>query len=662
MELVDGLPLTDYCDQHGLDIPARLKLFAHLCSAVQHAHEKGIVHRDLKPTNVLVQRDDRNPVPKVIDFGLAKYVHPATYQTETGVILGTPSYMAPEQADAGTEQVGPSCDLYALGAILYELLTGRTPFRGISSWDTIQQLLRDDPIPPRSLNPRVSKALETLCLKCLEKDPRRRIQSAKEIEDNLARIETGRPLTVRPVSRVERVARWGRRKPWQALLVTSTSIFVTVLCVLLLYLARARSEAGRHLVEAQQATREADRMARIAEGERDSATAALALSERREAEARATGDFLADLFRSSDPLGFSGTGLRQGPRSPRDILAIDLLDVAKQRLVSLDAQPLVQATVMDTLGAVYHSIGSLEVAEQLLRGALELRRERLPEDHPDVATSLQNIGHLLHSEGKFAESEQLLRQSLAIRRACFGDNHLLTSETMFRLASCLGYRQFDQTHELNLESLRLLEEVVRIRRRHFPEENDRLLGLSLIGIVSFRLGGTSVDDVLPDLAKAVQVLVASGAGEEFGQCLAKYAIAAGLRRARQYEACRRVHAEMLESLTHVLGERHPLRIMALADYAGILKQAGDIEASLSAIREALELGRQSPLYFHPGTIDSLRELADFLHGQGEHDEAERLYREAIQIARKTGQQARLERLTTTLTARLRESGRAERSD
>jgi serine/threonine protein kinase len=214
-----------------------------LARAVQAAHQRGIVHRDLKPANILLSGEGRGArgeladsisplaslsdlVPKITDFGLAKRVEGSSGLTESGAILGTPSYMAPEQAAGDPQRIGPAADVYALGAILYELLTGRPPFRAATPLDTIQQVRTEEAVPPRRLQPQVSRDLDTICRKCLEKDPQRRYLSAGDLADDLARFLAGEPIRARPVGGVGRFIRWCRRKPVHASLWAALAMLV----------------------------------------------------------------------------------------------------------------------------------------------------------------------------------------------------------------------------------------------------------------------------------------------------------------------------------------------------------------------------------------------------------------------------------------------------
>ena len=192
-----------------------------LARAVESAHRRGVVHRDLKPANVLVAADGQL---KITDFGLAKRLEEDAGHTRSGEILGTPSYMAPEQASGRPSKVGPACDVYALGAILYEMLTGRPPFRGPTGLDTLMQVIHDDPVPPRQLQSKTPRDLETICLKCLEKDPQRRYARAADLADDLRRFQGHEPILARPVGPWTRAVKWARRRPAVAVLMATAVI------------------------------------------------------------------------------------------------------------------------------------------------------------------------------------------------------------------------------------------------------------------------------------------------------------------------------------------------------------------------------------------------------------------------------------------------------
>jgi tetratricopeptide (TPR) repeat protein len=257
MELVDGGSLAGQIAGSPQPAGEAARLVEVLARAVQHAHCRGVVHRDLKPANVLFAAPDpaggaqpgATPVPKITDFGLAKRLDVPAAATATGTIVGSPSYMAPEQAGHGRNTTGPLCDVYGLGAILYELLTGRPPFRAETPLDTLLQVVHDDPLPPSRLRGRTPRDLETICLKCLEKDPRRRYPSAEALADDLRRFLDGKPVLARPLSPLGRAARWARRRPTAAALV---AVCALALVAVLGFAAWHRARESRRLSEARE--------------------------------------------------------------------------------------------------------------------------------------------------------------------------------------------------------------------------------------------------------------------------------------------------------------------------------------------------------------------------------------------------------------------------
>jgi serine/threonine protein kinase len=221
LEFVDGSSLDKKV--RGTPFPPKeaAVLVQKLAVAMQYAHEHGIIHRDLKPANVLLTQDG---TPKIGDFGLAKQVEEDSGQTTPGTVLGTPSYMAPEQAEGKLEEVGPLSDLYSLGAILYELLTGRPPFKGSSIFDTLEQVRTMEPVPPMEFQPGVPRDLETICLKCLQKDAAKRYASDQALAEDLGRFLAGEPILARPVGPTERLWRWCKRNPRVATLITTVAL------------------------------------------------------------------------------------------------------------------------------------------------------------------------------------------------------------------------------------------------------------------------------------------------------------------------------------------------------------------------------------------------------------------------------------------------------
>ena len=296
LELVEGGSLAQRLARQPQPVAVAARLVEQLARAVYFAHTQGIIHRDLKPANILLATAGDTPmaldaplssdaIAKITDFGLAKSVDDAV-RTHSGAIMGTPSYMPPEQARGDSGGVGPAADQYALGAILYDLLTGRPPFKGTTLLDTLEQVQTREPVPPSQLQAKVPADLETICLKCLQKDPRKRYSSTLELAEDLRRFQEGKPIVARPVGSVERSVRWARRNPKVAALLGAIAALLLLLAggswFFTLQLARAKGEADKNAQTAKDQTAlalkakaEADENAHVAEEQANLAVEAL---------------------------------------------------------------------------------------------------------------------------------------------------------------------------------------------------------------------------------------------------------------------------------------------------------------------------------------------------------------------------------------------------
>jgi len=302
MKLIDGGSLAAQLGRYAADPRSAVPLLVAAARAVHHAHQRGILHRDLKPANILLDAHGR---PYVSDFGLAKRVETDSGLTQSGAIIGTPSYMAPEQA-AGQKGLSTAADVYGLGAILYELLAGRPPFRAATPLETLRQVVECEPVWPRALNPRVDRDLETVCLKCLEKEPSRRYGSAEALAGELERWLKGEPIRARPASRRERVVKWVRRRPGLAgMWATLGLVVVAAFCLISWKWGEAVEQKGiaddnaqdarqhaqdarRHAQDALQAEKHARKQQRIAEHSADALRESLHETERALANSRVT--------------------------------------------------------------------------------------------------------------------------------------------------------------------------------------------------------------------------------------------------------------------------------------------------------------------------------------------------------------------------------------
>jgi tetratricopeptide (TPR) repeat protein len=367
--------------------------------AVHHAHERGILHRDLKPSNILLDADG---TPKVGDFGLAKRV--GEEHTHSGAVLGTPSYMAPEQAQGNLKAVGPAADVYGLGAVLYDLLTGRPPFRSDTALATLHQVLSDDPVPPVRLNSGVPRDLETVCLRCLRKDPKRRYASAAELADDLRRFLDGEPIRARRVGPGERAVKWTRRRPAAAGLVALAALTAAGLLAGGAWYARHEAdraaEAQRLHEEARREQRRAAdnfRLARAAVEEMLTRVAREKLAHTPHAE-RVRRELLEKALRFYEEFAARDSG--SDPELRREA-----------------------ARALVRVGDIRALLGDATAAEAAYRPGIALLAalaDEFPDDpapREDLAAGCNNLGNLLRDAARHDEAEGAYRRAAELRQA-----------------------------------------------------------------------------------------------------------------------------------------------------------------------------------------------------------------------------------------------------
>jgi tetratricopeptide (TPR) repeat protein len=440
LEYVDGGTLASTLT--GAPLPPReaATLAATLAAAVGAAHTQGVVHRDLKPANILLQKDEGGRMkdegktpppssfilhpssfrPKVADFGLARRIDTDTGQTRSGMILGTPDYMAPEQAEGRNKEVGPAADVYALGVILYELLTGRVPFKGTGMLETLEQVRTLEPVPPRRLRPGVPRDLETICLKCLQKDAARRYPVAGELADDLRRFLDGQPVRARPISRMERLVKRAKRNPLATGLAAGMSVvMIAAVAYGLAYHFRLQAQRDRARYHFQMSVRSVEGLlTEVAEED-------LALEPRAELKRKALLEkalaFYEELLRvEPDDPGLAWLAAR-GARRVADILrllgryaeALAAYDRAIERLAPLAEHPpdgtdpdREIADCHNFVGEVHRLTGDPTAAEAAYRRAIAIQTSLYPTrlGHPsylqDLSRSHYNLGIVARQTGR----------------------------------------------------------------------------------------------------------------------------------------------------------------------------------------------------------------------------------------------------------------------
>jgi eukaryotic-like serine/threonine-protein kinase len=423
LEFAEGGSLAERLAEKPMSPREAAILVETLARAVESAHCAGVVHRDLKPSNVLLTADG---VLKISDFGLAKLLDFDSVRTVSGQIIGSPSYMAPEQAEGRVKQVGPSADIYALGAILYQMLTGRPPFLGETQLETLALVKSAEPVAPRQLRLEIPRDLETICLKCLEKVPARRYASAGALSADLARYLEGRPVEARRASAPERCARWCKRNPWIA----------TSAAVLMLGTVISISQAARATLAERAALRA--KASAIADQKR---------AENEAANARAVRDFLnIDVLAQASA---ENQHLPDGKPNP-NLTVRGALDQAAATIGErFKGQPLVEASIRLTIGETYEQLGLLKEAGPQLRSAYELRRRELGDEAPETLTALCSVGRLLLADDKIGEAEAPLRQAARGLERIQGLDHFDTLCANIALAQVLhGQEKYVEAEQL----------------------------------------------------------------------------------------------------------------------------------------------------------------------------------------------------------------------
>jgi tetratricopeptide (TPR) repeat protein len=646
LELVRGTPLTRYCDDRGLSVPERLDLFRQICSAVQHAHLKGVVHRDLKPNNVLVTEEGGRPVPKVIDFGLAKAVGfqslPGGPATLTGAVLGTPQYMAPEQLSGGPD-VDTRIDVYALGCVLYELLTGSPPLT--TEWlaaATLEQVLRevrfgDTPAPStrlsrarpdvarnrradaRDLVNRVCGDLDWIVLKALAKERERRYETARALADDVARHLRGEPVTAAPPSAAYRVRKFVRRNRVQVLALAAVGAALTAGVIgTTVGLFRADAALAAAVASERLADQRADaeRQQRL-EAERQRTRADV------EAEtARAVQDLLLNAFGRA---GSTTQARADGTAGVNPNITVrEVLDRAARDLeTKFRYRPLVEAAVRVTLGNAYRETGQANKGVPHLERALALRRAHLPARHPDSLAALHDLAHACLDAGAIRRCKELFQELLAAQCGLEPPNDLERIRALNGLAC--AYRDegdFRRALPLLREALTAAEQ--RLGAKH---------SLTLITILNLAATYRELGDREP-AGRLFQKGCAARReiyGPEHPFTLdADYGLAEFYRLTADVARALPLYERLVAVRGLKLGADHPDTLAAMSGLAHCYYQRGELDRAINQHRAVLARRRAVLGERHPDTLGTVCNLAGCLFHKGALEEAEGLFRSGLE--------------------------------
>ena len=560
MEYIEGLPITEYCDQRRLTVRDRLSLFKTICGAVQHAHQNLIVHRDIKPKNILVSVDG---VPKLLDFGIGKVLVPsdslgAPVETRTGLRILTPEYAAPEQI-AG-ELVTTATDVYALGLLLYELLAGRHPYvSGSESLAEVERaVLESTPSRPseavseiagerRSTAPaplrrQLTGDLDNIVLKSLRKEPERRYPSAAALADDLQRHLDGLPVSARPDTLGYRTRKFVRRN--LAAVAVAVTAFLSLGATTVVTLVQSR------------------RVAREAERTRQERDKALQVR-----------GFLMEMF-----------GATGGARAVGDtVTARRLLDLQTERLrTAYENQLELRADMLEVVADGYDRLGFYQAAEPLAREALDLRHRILGPTHPDVASSLNLVGWIQHELGKSKEAEPLLKEAVAIRRAAGPQYQLDLSRSLNDLG--VIYNALSRYPEA--EST--LAEALAIRRAAHAE--DRAVAITASNLAAAYYFQTRLKEAI-DLQTLAMNALSKAVGPDHQRSIVALSNLAAFKRAQgDLPAAERDFRDLLGRQARLQGRDHPVTAQTMVLLATVVSE----RAAQAAARRAAVSGRRGP--------------------------------------------------------------------
>jgi len=592
MEYVRGLSIVEHCDRHKLTIEDRLNLFRQICLAVHHAHQKGIIHRDIKPSNILVSLQDDQKIPKIIDFGVAKAIaQPLTERTlatEESQLLGTPEYMSPEQADMASDDIDTRSDIYSLGVLLYVLLTGTLPFDSdtlrTGGIERIRQIIREtDPKTPSTrltnlgeeavkvsrnrrtdiatLAKKLHKELEWIPLKAMRKERAGRYRSASELADDIEKY------------RLKKFVRRNRA------LVTSVAAVLIVLIVgimvstiLAIGQARARTEA------------------------------------------QAVADFLRnDLLASVDPERGMG----------RDVTIRSFLDTASESLQGkFTNQPLVEASIRDTIGWTYRQLGELKAAETHLEHALQIRQEHLGEAHLDALDSVGLLAWLRCDQARYQEAAELLENAMSTSRHVLGDDHVRTlsfANTLGCVYVDLG--RYDEAEQLYLKgvptALRVLGE----------QHNTTLFMMGNLGS-TYKYKGR-YEDAEHQYLKTLRLREGFWDDENMWTLVYKSFLAEVYIKQKRYEEAQQLYLQILPIQRRVDGDDNFRTLRSVSGLALAYTNLHKYDESEKLFDEAMDsyqkvLGRE-----HRDTLRCMNSLALLRTKQKRYNEAEHLFKEVL---------------------------------
>ncbi|MBL4698917.1 MAG: serine/threonine protein kinase [Phycisphaerales bacterium] len=642
MEFVQGELLTEYADKHKLGTRDRLGLLAKIADAVQHAHQKGVIHRDLKPGNILVT--DEGQI-KILDFGVARAtdadIQTVTMQTDIGQLIGTIPYMSPEQVSGNPDDLDTRSDVYALGIIGYELLTGQMPYdvKQKMIHEAVRVIREDEPKALSSINKSFRGDVEIIVSKALVKEKERRYQSASDLASDIHRYLNNEPIDARPPSTWYHLSKFSRRN--KALVAGIAAVLVVSVAGALISInfAMGEAEQKRIAIDNAEQAREAQQAAEEARAEES----------KRADELEQVADFQSEQLGNIE-IEMMGTQLRDSiiegaPEDTRAALSDSLASVnfTNIALGTLEAnifirtieaidiqfidQPVVQAQMLQTTADTLRELGLLDLATDPQSRALKIRRTQLGSDHPNTLTSISNMGFLLYLQGKLGEAEPYWREALASSRRVLGDDHPDTLNSIGNMGTLFrSQSKLDEAERYDREAL------ASSRRVLGNDDPSTLTAINNMGFLLYLQG--KLDEAEPyyreALASKRRVL-----GNDHSSTLNSIKNMGTLLRSQgKLDEAERYTREALASSRRVLGDDHPDTLTSINNMGFLLYSQGRLDEAEPYFREAMASSRRTLGDEHPDALDSVINMVVFLDKQNRWSESEEFRRLLVKYARR----------------------------
>ena len=661
MEYFPGVPITEHCDMRQLSTVERLELFTQVCEGVQHAHQKAVIHRDLKPSNILVSAVDGKAEPKIIDFGIAKAtgyrLTEKTLFTELGAVVGTPEYMSPEQADSTGQDVDTRTDVYSLGVLLYQLLTGELPFASqelrSASYEQLLRTLRETEPPrpstklstlgaeaeevarnrntePGALRRQLEGDLDSITLKALEKERSRRYGTATELAEDIRRHLRHEPVVARPPGAGYRLQKYLRRHRVgvgvAAGLVALLVAFASTMAVQVRRTAAERDRANRERETAERASTFLGNMLGAVRPDALGDALWKDLHQRVADVRRDEGKSEADVAAAVDSLDRS-LGAVNSTQAALGLLDGQILDRAGKTLEQeMKDDPKLAARLEHTLGLTYRSLGLLPQAAEHARRAMELRTSEFgPEGQPTLQ-SLGLLADLLKRQGRYDESEKLFKQALEAQRRTLGPEHPDTVESTRGLATLYTY----QGRYPDAEAL--LVPMLEQQRRTLGAESDETDStISELSKVYAQQGRFQEAEKLAE--EDLEISRKRYGPDDDGTLVALNNLAVVYAQQGRAPEAEKLFRQAYETEKRVLGSEHPTTLEAMLNVAAISTEQGHYDEAEKLLLEGLAIRRRVLGPDHPSTLYSINSLGELYLEEKRYDEAEKYARSALEDRR-----------------------------